>query len=398
MIRYGVACCIGAIFVATFRLFCYALGVPRKQEVMSELTLKHGDGCVIRLKQPKPGQPDRLSIYWYAIYRVRGKRVQVNTRLTDEQEAIKFMLKHKEKADKGGAVAKSQLVFRWENLRDMLVAHYVAKGKVLWTSNGVQSFPGRTAFDAAFKGMDVRDIDQDRIAEYIKDARSTGLADPTIKRHIVCLRRAFKLAKNAGKVSEVPYIETPGDSAPAGKPISPADVKRIIAAMPTEYQPLFQFLYYSACRVGAAMVIDWSMINTAKDEIKLPGRIIKNREGMTVPLVGGLEVVASFLKKSFRTDGPVFVSKNYREVWFEACHAVGVGVYDKAKRHFEGPRVHDLRVSAIIALIDSGISQDVVMKISGHKTVAVFSRYNILTTERTKAAMIQAAEHAAKQA
>jgi hypothetical protein len=79
----------------------------------------------------------------------------------------------------------------------------------------------------------------------------------------------------------------------------------------------------------------------------------------------GLEPVAAKLRKMFRKQGqPIFDTTNYRAEWQKACAAVGVGKRD-TQRRYSGLRIHDLRCSAAINLVDAGVAEDTVMKIGG---------------------------------
>jgi len=57
-----------------------------------------------------------------------------------------------------------------------------------------------------------------------------------------------------------------------------------------------------------------------------------------------------------------------------ACKAAGVG--DRM--------LHDLRRSAIRRMVRKGISETVPMRLSGHKTMSVFRRYDITSTDELR--------------
>ena len=54
---------------------------------------------------------------------------------------------------------------------------------------------------------------------------------------------------------------------------------------------------------------------------------------------------------------------------------------------YNGLILHDMRRSAISNLTRAGVREQVAMQISGHKTVSVFRRYNIVATDDVTSAM-----------
>ena len=59
----------------------------------------------------------------------------------------------------------------------------------------------------------------------------------------------------------------------------------------------------------------------------------------------------------------------------------------KSECKYVGRIFHDLRRSAVKHMDDAGISRDVAMSISGHKTDSMYSRYNICDLKRRRKAL-----------
>src|SRR6267378_1007443 len=105
--------------------------------------------------------------------------------------------------------------------------------------------------------------------------------------------------------------------------------------------------------------------------------------------------LTGMLKKLFRKDGPVFDTTNFRREWIKACVKLGLGKMTGEEWHQYGGLIpHDFRRSAVRNLIQAGVDQSTAMRITGHRTVAVFQRYNIVSTEQLHEAMAKVSENA----
>ena len=60
----------------------------------------------------------------------------------------------------------------------------------------------------------------------------------------------------------------------------------------------------------------------------------------------------------------------------------------------QGLTPHDLRRSAVRNLMNAAVGQSTAMKITGHRTVSVFERYNIVSTEQLHEAIAMVSDNA----
>ncbi len=248
------------------------------------------------------------------------------------------------------------------------------------------------ALDDYFKGMSVVAITEHTLRKFKAGRMENGVAGPTCNRSLAYLRRMFKLAQRQGKVANVPYFPMERESEPREGFLERPDFERLRGAMPQHLHPALTFCYETGCRTGAMGKIIWPWVNLAKREVNLPPGIVKNRKPLTLPL--SRELVA-MLKKKFQTNGPVFDMKNFRREWFKACVKIGVGEKTGPGWYqYKGLTPHDFRRSAVRNLIKAGVDQATAMKITGHRALSVFQRYNIVSTEQLHAAMAKVSNNA----
>jgi integrase len=236
----------------------------------------------------------------------------------------------------------------------------------------------------------------DDVRDFTRRRQSENAGAAIINRSNALLRRMLVLAHREGKLQEVPYVPMLKEPEPRQGFLHPAKFSELHDAMPENLQPLLFYLYLTGCRTAAAKKVDWTQVsfNGERVEILLRAEQVKNKRPLLLPLPDKL---ADALRKTLlkKRTGQVFDATNLTKAFRKACVAVGEGTWRDPKNHdagYDGLMLHDLRRSGVRNLRRAKVSEDVAMKISGHRTRSVFSRYNIVDSDDLHDAMQSVSE------
>ncbi len=231
----------------------------------------------------------------------------------------------------------------------------------------------------------VNQITTDKVRAYIASRKEseTHLGGPpsnaTINRELSALKRMFRLGKQAGKVTRVPFIPKLSENNVRRGFLHHRDYMRLLEALPGYLKPVLTIAYYTGMRKGEILNLEWSQVDFDSKLIRLDPGATKNKEPRPVPISGELHDALKEQRKlrhdKFPACRKVFFNhdtgrriKDFRGAWATACKKVSL----------EGALFHDLRRTGVRNLVRAGVPERVAMSISGHKTRSVFDRYNIV--------------------
>jgi integrase len=160
----------------------------------------------------------------------------------------------------------------------------------------------------------------------------------------------------------------------------------------------------------------WSDVDRDGGVIRLRAEHSKNGRGRTVAIEGDLCAIVERrwqARQVKRADGMVGVAElvfhrdgrpiaDFRKAWAVACIAAGlcrvVGVNaDGTERKIPTRLFHDRRRSGVRNMVRAGVPERVAMEISGHRTRAIFDRYNIVSEADLRTAMQRTSDYVSAQ-
>jgi integrase len=344
---------------------------------------------------------------WWVRYYWKGKLHAESSRSQDKKDAETFLARRL-----GEIGADAAGVKRWIGpsagktlvtaLLDDLELDYEVTGKRSLRVARGRMVPLRKSFEREV----VMNVDTARLRRYIQERQRAGRLPATIKLEIAFLRRAFTIAHKEGRITEVPVFPSiKVDNARQGF-FEQADFEAVRSFLSTVLADMATFAYLSGWRKMEVQMLRWAEVDLLGRVAKLSPERSKGNKGRTLPLVGELwEIVQRryearryeliqtcstphmtvLIPWVFHRDSQPI--RQFKTAWKVACRKAGV------------PHMvfHDLRRTAVRNLIRAGVPQKTAMEITGHRTIGVFQRYDIVDEEDLRLAQSKLQGYLASQ-
>jgi integrase len=323
------------------------------------------------------------SPYWWIQYHRNGKTYRESTGTTKEPKARRILQRRLYEAASEFFIAPQTARIKVSELaadflRDQKICERkaAADAKTRWELH-LKPFFGH---------LRALQVGTELISRYIAKRQEEGAANATINREMASLKRMFNLGAQASppKVHRVPKFQKLIERNVRTGFVEDSHYGKLAdacSAVGVWMRALFETAYNYGWRIGELQNLKVRKIDLLSGTIRLNNGETKNDDGRLVVMTAS---VRQLLTECLAGKGPednVFTRagkpvRDFRGAWIKACEQAGM----------PGLLFHDLRRTAVRNMVRSGIPEVVAMRISGHKTRAVFDRYNIVSERDLKEA------------
>ena len=328
---------------------------------------------------------------WWIVYHVNGKRFSENAHTENRPDAVRMLKKKTGDAELGKPVGPQLDKTTLDDLLKMVEDDYTANSQ----RSGDRVKYASAHLKAFFQGSrKARDITTSRITAYRAHRLTAGAKPSTVNYEMAILRRGLRLAAKDGKVGVRPeFSMLHVDNARKGF-FELEEHRAIQTHLPEYLQPVAAVAYITGWRTKSELLTrEWRHVDLDNGWLRLEPGEGKNREGRDFPFTDELRTILEAqrerVKAIERSRGRVIRwvfchpdgrrIKDFRGAWAKAC--------DDAK--IPGRLVHDFRRTAVRNLERAGIPRSAAMKMTGHKTEAVYRRYAIVDSAMLQEAAVK---------
>ena len=222
-------------------------------------------------------------------------------------------------------------------------------------------------------------VTTDRISKFIDDRQLAGASNATINRELAALKRMFTLGTHStpAKVNRIPYFPRLKERNVRSGFLTDeqyAELAKACAGVGLWSRALVELAYTYGWRVSELLSLQVRQIDFSAGTIRLDPGKTKNDDARLVKMSATVRALLTALTTGKTADERVFTREGKPIVDFR-------GSWERVTTDAKVPGLlfHDLRRTAVRNTVRAGVPERVGMSISGHKTRAIFDRYNIVS-------------------
>jgi integrase len=222
---------------------------------------------------------------------------------------------------------------------------------------------------------------QKRLSENSHSGKPTRPA--TVNREVTTFKTVFNKAMKNGKAERNPAqgVKLLKENNERDRILSPEEYIRLLAQCPEHLKPIIKMAYHTGMRRGEILNLKWDRVDLKEGFIRLRPEDTKTTEGRSVPLNRELMEMFKAMPRGLPLT-PVFTYKGnsmaeMKRSFTTACQRAGI----------EDFTFHDLRHTFNTNAYRAGVPIPTIMKITGHKSIAMFRGYTTISPEDLKEAI-----------
>ena len=235
---------------------------------------------------------------------------------------------------------------------------------------------------AYFGNKPLEILNLDLVDGYLKWRKETGkpkgkeLSSVTFNRDLACLKTIVRRAVLNRQIDRNPIEGVKlFKEIPRNRTLTDLEYQRLVQHCLPHLKPIVEMAYITAMRKGEILGLTWDRVDFQNGIIILEAENTKTQEKREIPIDESLKDLLRGIPKNIACPH-VFTYRGRkirgaRNGFDTACEKAGLKDF-----HF-----HDLRHCAITNMRKAGVQDTVIMSISGHKTNAVFKRYDRIDRE-----------------
>lgn len=359
------------------------------------------------------------SKFWTACYTSRdGRQLKRSTKTTDRNQAyeVAIELERVEKQAKQGVLTTNQLRKVLNDVSERVNGDSLAVPSTEdYLNQWLEGIQARNTsatherygnaikqFLASLKGKAKKPINMitpHDVEAFLNARLKSGLAPKTVIVDLKILNTAFRRAENYGTIMKNPVaaVRMPKEDCSEREVFTHDEVQKILAATPAlEWQTLILLGYFIGARLRDCVQMKWE--NVHADDGVIIYEQQKTGKKVTVPMhlhiIEHLNYLSTFGTTGFLCPklaakgpgGKHGLSESFKRIAIKAgldlMTAKGKGTRNFSKRTF-----HSLRHSFNSHLANAGVSEEVRMRLTGHSSKVMNTRYTHLEVKTLKTAM-----------